>query len=506
MPNPAAPWEDAPVVAEEVPPAGDEPWTAAPVEEEGLIDKIRRLASVALTTPLPMINAVQMDPMGALLRMTGLDKQAGTAAGALDNLPMTGAAIGTPGGPGGVALGGAAGESFRQLIRRMAGLPAATGMIQKFTDMDPNGPLAAVTGIGAEAALGPVGEVVNKATSAVTRPISNWLGDSALRSLNNLLQPGTQVEKSKALELATRMQTEGIAPIFSTRSGQIERSEGALADALIGLRDQERILSSQGAQLNTDPILEKVVNATPMSLPGGDIPLSGKAQRMAALKTFEDMVTATGGNQQVPLELGLHERARLDELLKSFYATGRENVPVAAAPTKIAADAWRAEINDTFPELGSANSRVSDLITITDLLKQAHYESRRVGGLGTAGQEGAAMGAAAAGRTSIMAMMLGKAGITSGPIASLSAGGKQLLSNLLKHGSTGAQAWLRLADIFHVGDMEYSPDMEDERNLTHEGVSPTEPQPSAAPSPTPTPSPTAAPGLMSEDDFIRKYQ
>lgn len=416
------------------------------------IEKMKGMGKAELTQPQSLPTALMIDPVGALMRMTGMDPKGGNVVGSMENIPAVGAALGSGGGPPGVALGAAGGESIRQLLRRSLGLPAATGLMQHLGGMDPNSPEAAATGMVSEALTGPAADI----TSAALQGVGNWAKKSSLRNLINLLQPGKAREKEAAMQLAERMSDEGIAPALTFRETQVKNAQTALNESIPALKAEQNTLTHQGAQIPTADIVAKVRAQVPDLLPGGGVPETGMALRNAADRVVSDVENSLGGANNlashVPLDVAISEKQRWDELLKGFYNTGRDVVPEAKQFTKVAADAWRKAIHETYPQLGVLDAKVSDLISINNLLKDALNESIRVGGLGTAAQEGAATGSFLVGRPSILAMAAAKAGISSGPWASLSSSAKKMLSEILKGGAATTQTWLRLAHQFQVPD------------------------------------------------------
>lgn len=439
--------------------------TSPTAEPTSGLETVRSLVRTGMQTEVPQVLRPLLSGLGPPGRALAF---MGSPEGALELAPTVGAVVSglaaAPTGPGAVAAatGGAmGGEAFRQLVRRAVGLPQATGIVQKLADLDPDSTGAAVAGIVAEGAVSPAASLVTKAASSVAR----FLEKSALRSVLNILQPRTQKEKTKAMELAKRALEEGLVPFGRHRETQLARAEKALEIAKSNLTAEENSLVSAGGQVPTAEVLSRVREAIPALLPTGRTPEAGLAVRKAAQRVARDVANSVSGQAEVPLDLAMAEKRRWDQILKSFYKTGRENVPETAQFSKGAADAWRTEIHKAFPTLQVKNAEVSDLVTITKMMERALAESERIGGLGTAATEAAFAGSLAAGRHSIPAMIAAKIGISSGPFASMSAQGKKLFANLIKSGGDSAQTWLRIADTFNAPRTE-APEEEEEQDVT----------------------------------------
>jgi len=356
----------------------------------------------------------------------------GTVGGALGNAP-------------GAALGSATGEAARQLIRRAAGEPAATGLLQRKFGLDPSGSGAAALGIGAEAALGGTAEKLAQAMKWAGQNLTDW----ARKSRWGLLSKGaTAADEARGLELADRLESEDIAPAFSSRAEQVSRAERALSSADDARRAVEA--AHEGDLVNTESVLDRASGQIPRKLPGGEVPRTGRPQRGAAERVADDVQTAIegmgGGGYDVPLPAAQSEKRRWDALLQSFYETGKVTPSAAQAPTKGAADAWRAAIADQYPDLGAANLRESELIDIARLLRSAQ-QAEMLGTRSQAGQAAAAVGAGAVGRMSIPAAFAARMGLTGPRALSLSAAGKDLLGRLLVAGAPEQQAFIRMAQF-----------------------------------------------------------
>lgn len=367
------------------------------------------------------------------------------AEGALEGAPMVGATVGgIAGATPGAALGAAGGEAVRQIGRRAMGQPSATGLIQRATGMDPDSPMAAVTGLAAEAALGGSAEKAAQLMRWASGAFKGW----ADKSRWALLRPGsTAADEASGIALAERMKTEGVAPSFSGRAEQVERAEAALADAT-----RRRATAETGHAddvVNAESVVERVTEQIPEKLPGGDIPRVGRPQRGAAGRVADDVQDALaeigGGGYDVPFPAAQTEKRRWDALLQDFYESGRATPSPSLKPTKGAADAWRAAIADQYPDIGAANLRESELIDIARMLKAAQ-RSEQLGSPAVAGSLASGVGAGATGRTSIMAAALSRLGLTSPRFTSMSAAGKDLAARLLAD-PKAQQAYIRMAQL-----------------------------------------------------------
>ena len=367
------------------------------------------------------------------------------AEGALEVAPAVGGTAGAAlGAAPGAALGAAGGEAVRQIGRRALGQPSATGLIQRATGMDPDSPAAAATGIAAEAALGGSAEKIAQAM----RWASGALGDWARRSRWGLVRRAANPrDEAKFAELTSRLESEDIAPAFSGRAEQVSRAERRLADARATREAVEA--SHAGGTVNAEPVLQRAVDYIPEKLPGGEIPQVGGGARSAARRVAEDVETSLrsigGGGYDVPLPKAMAEKRRWDDILSDFYAKGRTEPSPQLKPSQNAADAWRGAIADAYPDLGAANMRESELITIARLLKEMQGLEAR-GTAGAAGQVAAGIGAGAAGRTGVPASIFARMGVGGPRVTSLTARGEALLGRLLAD-PAGQQAYIRMAQL-----------------------------------------------------------
>ncbi len=460
-------------------------------EKQGFFDTLQGAIRQGVQAKIPGILADVL-PGGGLAK----DPLTGVASieQGLENLPAVGGALGglvgaLPGGAAGAGLG----EAVRQGARRLAGLPSATGVVQRFMELDPDSPGAAVASLAAETAAGPVATAATKILGVTSKAVDK----SALRSLIHLLQPDTKWEWDNSLKIARKLRDAGIALPGSSRESQIARAEAALAKSSADLDTIKAPLVAAGADLPTQNIHDKVFTAIPEVLPSGNVPLTGAAERKAAENAAYDVLDATGAEVRVPLDIARSEKERTDRVLRRFYNSGALNVPAGVEFTKNAADAWRKAIHDQFPKLGTALTDKSELISVTEMLKDALKKTETRGT--SAAQAAAAIGSAGTGGWRIPGIELVKSFIESGPIASLSASGKGLMRDILGAGAETAQAWIRLADQFNLGqaqEEENFPSPKAERpedlNLKELAKSILEKR--------------AAAPTVSEEEFIRRYQ
>lgn len=475
--------------------------------ETSLIDKIKAGAREVMTTKIP-------DEFDPLLKASffGAPLALGDSIeGALDLAPAVGGAVGAVLGAGGASLPGALagaeiGESGRQLVRRTVGLPQATGLVQKLLDLDPDSPEAAAAGVGGEGAATLLGAGAGKLLDMA----GNWMERSSLRSLLNILQPKTARDHAEAMTLAKRMQTENIAPAWSSRETQVANADRVLTDATAQEAAMRGEISAAGGTIPAQPIEDRVIDAIPKRLADNTIPMRGQAQRKAAedvamdtLQTIDSTHTMVRGNKRVPIDAAVDEKVRLDKTVQDYWDTGRENVPGGIKYDVNAANAWRDGIRTAFPDYGEAGLlRKSDMLDITRLLGKAAKVADEVGGLGSAAEEGNVIGAAAASRWSIPFMATAKAMINSGEIASFSSAAKRVIAHILHDGANSAQIWMHLSD-------QYAPLIDQSEEAQDEGavdelINAVKTQEEAT-SPTIAPSPTVTP-TESKEDFIRRYQ
>lgn len=428
-------------------------WGAVPVQEKELT-YLQKLLQSILKAKLPGNSlgaaAVRSMPVGGLVS----DPISGdvSAEQALENLPAVGAVVGTTLtggnlGAGGILAGG--GESARQIVRHAAGMPQATGLVQRMMDLKPDSIEASVAGLVAEMGAVPVAV---KVSQAVLTKLAEALNNAGLRTLaKNLLRPTTAMDKRDVIDTAERMRSEGIAGVSTTRAEQIRRADAALKQATADLDAEKARIVAAGGQVPIDPIItppgkppirgpREVAAANIPALiktPAGPVvtPETGSAQRAAAEKVMRDTVQETGGAAQVPFEHAMAAKERGDELLRGFYTRGQVTEAESLRPTKNVVDSWRAAIYEAFPDAGDLLARKSDLITIKELLEESLKHARATGA-----EKGWWYNPAAAVR-SIMHL---------GPASSLTSAGQTLLSKVLDGGAKSVQIWMRLADQFNA--------------------------------------------------------
>lgn len=350
------------------------------------------------------------------------------------------------------AAGGAAGEAARQMFRRAIGVKPATGIMQEMTGADPDSLGGAAVSIAGEAAAGGAGGVLDK--------ILRWAGRASAHSadrtiVKRLLQPSTPVEKDEAVRLAGVATREGLVPAGSNRARQVALAEKALGEARTNSQALEQLGVQGGREVDAMPVLQAAIDEIPTNLPGGGPARTGGPVRTAATDAAEDVFdtianTSQPGSTRVPLAASMSERRRLDDLLEVMYENGRENAPESRRAIKTSADAWRRAIAADYPELGAANLRQHDLITITKMMKRALKASER----GASAIDAETAGAAVSGRMSIPFMDTFRTVAGLGPVASLNASGKRLLGRLLEGGANTAQLWVRAATMYGLDEDE----------------------------------------------------
>lgn len=342
------------------------------------------------------------------------------------------------------ALGSMAGEAGRQLVRRAVGAPAATGIAQQALRLDPNSPEAAVAGLASENLAGVAGSVLGRLMKAGSKAIDK----SALRSINNLIQAIKKGDRARWIPLAERARAEGLVPAGSSRAQQVALAEAALADAKAAKDAAVKAAARRGATINSTDLVDKAFKILPDTLPGGQTPATGASARFAAEGAAEDALTAAASHSgDMPVKAAIRERQRLDTLLKKFYGTGADTPPENRAAIKRLADIYRSQIN-AIDEIGPANKRLSELIKLNRIMKAALEKAEFEGFLGPAASEAGAAAAGAVGRLSIPAMLVGRAGVTAGPVASTMVALKTNAAKLLRAGVPLAQLPAHAADLF----------------------------------------------------------
>jgi len=381
-----------------------------------------------MNLPLPRVGALQ--PFGDVESLTEALPAYGGAAGAVVGQPAAGSGLG---------------ELGRQAFRKGVGAPTAPGLIQETLGMDPDSAEASATGLVAEILMGGAGGILEKTVGPLAR--------SAKRSSQNLLKlPEKLRDKeiarggTKGGELLDRLVDEGIVPPLSSRGSQVARSEAKLAQAAKEADALQATFADEPLREgNVDELLKTLEDALPAERPGG-LPKLGRTQMDNAEKALDDATgfisEARGSTKGLTLSKARTEKKRISEEISALFESGADT-PLSKKALERSGRAWQKAINESFPELGEAELRRSDLITINKHLKKALRRAEFAGA--DLSSEGVAVGAAAAGRYSIPAMLLGKAAAvaTAGPISSLSGSGKRLLANVLSSPAS-TQTWLRL--------------------------------------------------------------
>jgi hypothetical protein len=470
--------------------------TATMTSGPSTLDTIREGIRQALQTKIPNaalvtagLVAPPLIPMATTMAATG-----GTPEGLLEMLPAAGAMAGMAAGGDVPAAGvlAAGGEALRQHIRRAVGLPAATGLVQRLLHLDPNSPEAAEAGMGAEGVVTPLAEGV----SSMARKLGDWSHNLGLRWLLTQLDPSTQLDKGKALELAERMQSEGIPGIMRGREAQLKAATDALGSARTEQSTALAAAKATGKDIPTAPVVKAVQdNFPPVNPSTGQAPLSDAAGRVAAERAAKDAAGALGMSQ-VDIDTAIAQRQFWDDLQTSARKTGR--IPGSGRLSDInnISNGWRAAINDTFPEigaLGEKNQKLSELITVTKLLRENLQEIRSKPLLNDV--------------HSIRSFLYRpiRTALSSGPAAAMGSNTVELLSKILAGGSASAEAWVRMSDPFNAQLAKYDPNSKDEENQPSSVPDMIDTLRSAGkPTGNPTPQPSAGPSVT-EDSFLRKY-
>lgn len=407
--------------------------------------------------------------LSELLQGSGPDRGGTSIEDLVEAIPAAGATaagfLATRNPVAASAAGATAGEAVRQLFRRAVGSPQATGLVQQGLGLDPNSPEAAAASFGGEGLASLAGGGIAK----LLRALSGATGRSAQRSVLNILQArgneGAARGPIEEMRLARVATDEGVVPAGRGRQVMLDRAR----EALSGARARATALTAEGTAagrtVNADPVFQSALAEIPPT-PGGFVPRTGQPQRAAAEAAADDVLDlmASRGSSQVPLETAIAERQRLDGLLETMYKAGRDAAPESKAAVQSSADAWRRAIGESYPELGAANLRLSDLIKITQMMEESLANVTR-SGAAVGGGEAAAVGAGAVGRLSIPAMLGARALTTAGPFASLSAAGKRVAAKLFEGGARSAQLWVRAANIWGLDEPADDPARIADRNL-----------------------------------------
>ena len=363
---------------------------------------------------------------------------------------MIDAIPGIAGGVGALAGGlpaigaGMTGEVTRQKLREFLQQPAATGLIQEVSGMDPDSPEAKITGVLGEGALG--------ASAVAASAMAPTAARAGRRSMQNLVQLPEKIRDrvlrrggTKGEELLRRMVDEGIAPPGSTRTSQVARAEERLEAAKAesaALWDE--IGESGLTDESVDDVLRTLGEQVPPTRPGGPARTSETTLKNAnkALSDANDFITgAKAETGYVSAGQARTEKTRIADEIKTLFESGGDT-PLQRKALKASGEAWRAAIEKSYPDVAAADLRQSDLITINKYMQKALKKAEFAGADATA--EGVAGGAALGNRWSVVYMIAGKAGAlaTAGPISSLSGAGKRLMASVLSSPSA-MQAWVR---------------------------------------------------------------
>lgn len=369
------------------------------------------------------------------------------AAEALPAAYATAAAMAATKHPGVAGtVGGMAGEVARQMFRRAVGASAAPGVVQEGLGLDPNSPEAAVAGLAGEGAAGVSGALLSK----LLRVFGRGAERGALKDVLRLIQPRNAREIARAPQLAERAVAEGVIPPGSSRPTQIARAQKALDSATAEAERLKAEAIGRGQKVEAGPVLGTAIDEVPPMLPTGTPRRIDRAERMAAVRNAEDandVILSRGGGltgSEVPIEVAIGEREALDKALTAMYEAGRDKPALGKRPVQATVDAWRSAIADADPTLGKANLRRSDLITITEILKEQEAKSI----LPQRGEAAAAaLGAGAVGRMSVPAMFGLRTLVENPRFASLSRVGKALATKVFNGGAKTAQLWIRAADL-----------------------------------------------------------
>lgn len=321
--QPQADWFDSNVPKASAKPSGgppkppDDPYVIKPMSIGPFESGLRQSTVKKITSELPIVGGI-----------------AGAAAGeGIGSIP-------------GAAIGGAAGESGRQLINRFLGIK------DEGTD----------TSSGASEGIGKAGleqgaiEAATMGAGKVLKPIGGALIDSAKEGLGKVLAPTTIATKAAAKKVLPRMVDE--APIALTRKGLLENVGTSL----------------RGAGKALDEALQKVPTGTTLS--SGQI--ANVTGRLDALASSFMTKTASGGMAVVPgaeasvgfingmkdfiqqsdpsFESIRNIRKVLDGLVDK---SGKFNMTAAEGSEKeiqrFTADALRGELAKAAPDVAAAN-------------------------------------------------------------------------------------------------------------------------------------------------------
>lgn len=398
-------------------------------------------------------------PMGripAIPGLTGTPIDLPSAEGMAEVLPAaaaTGATLAATRNPGMAATaGGMAGEAGRQLLRRLMGAPAATGVMQSAFDLDPNSAKASVAGFGGEALAGVAGAGASKALKA----LSGGSTRSAERSIVRNILGGVRNERelAEAPNLAKRAQAAGALRSL-TKRGRMAHAQSALKDAT-GVTDvATQTARATGKGVEAWPALTAIRDELPPSIPGSGAARTAMASERNAttnlLNDELDVVVNTGdgaSGHEIPLDVTLGEIKVLDDMLDTMYDRGALEPAHGKKAIQVGSAAFRTQLRTAFPELADARLKKHELLTITKMMQRGLDAEYKAGG--GSDELASELGAAAVGRYGP-----GGAGVfrfLARTTAPLSIPGRQLVAKLAAGGAHTAQVWIRAADFMGLNE------------------------------------------------------
>jgi hypothetical protein len=329
-------WESAPVVRPSPrASSGDNWWEAAPIVKrpEGLH---AALAGAQQIGPTPWHSQGMFGGRGPSVRDV------------LDTLPaaggILGGVLGAPSGPAAVgasALGGAAGEAFKQLAERAIGVKA------------PESGTEAAAGIATEAVLQGAGEGVGRLMPLAGKALRGAAEVQYGRALNATTKP-LKAESRKIVPQLLDRNVQG------SLGGLAEKGAEASAETGRRIAKTYEKASDAGVKSHTAPIIKDLEAAKQRFFARGDAgqAINTNPGAVAKLEAMQELIGQFGETAR-PDQLWLMRKS-LDDIIKAGGGFGGELTPgTTKALQREARTALQKELNKASPDITKLNAEFS---------------------------------------------------------------------------------------------------------------------------------------------------
>lgn len=330
-------WRDAPIVGGTKPPASGGGWRSAPLvgaaKPDGDPGYFRGAEGISAT---PWHSQGMFGGRGPSLRDV------------LDTLPAAGGIVGGvlgagsgPGAIGASALGGGAGEAFKQLAERAIGVKA------------PETSGEAAANIGTEAVLQGVGEMTGRALPLAAKGLRNAAEVQYGRALNATTKPLKAESRRIVPELLDQR-------VHGSLERLAERGAGEAAEAGQAIARTYEKASDAGVQSKTAPIIADLEKAKQKFFARSN---SGEAINtnpgaVAKLETMQELIGKFGDSAR-PDQLWLMRKS-LDDIIKAGGGFGGELTPgTTKALQREARTAIQKELGKASPDIAVLNKEFS---------------------------------------------------------------------------------------------------------------------------------------------------